>query len=307
MKVSRDRYFTIMLVPEGRQGVFRWALTAQVLKILVCLAVAILVALGGTIGIALHLQKKVALLHDVERQNFIQGQAIDRLEKQAQLMEQKIVEIDELDQQVRGMLGLEQGGKQRSSEASRSGRGVRQSEDALKKIQLTLATIEKAVPSRAEGLKELADEVQEYLNYQAALPSRWPLKGPISSFFGNRVSPFGRHMEFHDGIDIAAPYGAEVRAAGDGQVTFAGYQPGYGYTVVIDHGYGLSSSYSHNSKMLVEVAEEVVGGQLISRVGSSGRSTGPHLHFGIKLNNKAVDPLNYLGKEKAGLVQKEKE
>ncbi|HHX77213.1 MAG TPA: peptidoglycan DD-metalloendopeptidase family protein [Firmicutes bacterium] len=308
MKVTRrDRYFTIMLVPEGRQGVYRWVLTTWFLKALVVIAVAILIALGGAIGMASHLQKRVVQLHHIEQQNSIQRKQIDWLEEQARLMELKIQEVDELDREVRNMLGLEQGGGQRPSEASRSGRGTRQPEQKLKQVQSTLAAVEEAASVQEERLKSLAKEVQEHLNYQAALPSRWPLMGPVSSFFGNRVSPFGRRQEFHNGIDIAAPYGAEVRAAGSGRVIFAGYQAGYGYTVIIDHGYGLTSSYSHNSKLLVKTGDEVVGGQVISRVGNSGRSTGPHLHFGIMLNNEAVDPLYYLEGEKAGHVQEKKQ
>jgi len=302
----RDRYFTVMLVPEGRQGVYRWVLTAWFLKTLVAMAVIILIALGVATGIASHLQKKVGQLHYIERQNSIQAKQIYQLEEQARLLQQKIRKIDELDKEVRTMLGLDQGGGQRPSEASRSGRGIRQQEQTLEQVQSTLAAVEEATPIQEERLKTLAQEVQEHLKYQAALPSHWPARGPISSFFGKRVSPFGWRQEFHDGIDIAAPYGAEIQAAGNGRVIFAGYQAVYGYTVIIDHGYGITSQYSHNSRLLVKKGDHVVRGQVIGMVGNSGRSTGPHLHFGIKLNGEAVNPLNYLKGEKGGNVQEEK-
>lgn len=302
----RDRYFTVMLVPEGRQGVYRWVLTAWFLKALVALAVVILIALGGAIGIASHLQKKIVQLHYVEKQNSIQARKIEQLEEQARLMELKIQEIDKLDKEVRTMLGLDQGGGQRQSEASRSGRGIRQQEQVLEQVQSTLAAVEEATPIQEERLKTLAQEVQEHLNYQAALPSQWPVMGPISSFFGKRISPFGWNEEFHEGIDIAAPYGTEIRAAGNGRVIFAGYKAVYGYTVIIDHGYGITSQYSHNSRILVKKGDQVVRDQVIAMVGNSGRSSGPHLHFGVYVNNEAVNPLNYLEGGKGGNVQEEK-
>ncbi|NLW07755.1 MAG: M23 family metallopeptidase, partial [Clostridia bacterium] len=205
------------------------------------------------------------------------------------------------------MLGLEQGAGQHPSEASRSGRGTRPQRDTLRQIQETLAAVAEAAPPREENLKTLVKEVRAHLDYQAALPSHWPVRGPISSHFGYRVSPFGWRQEFHDGLDIAAPYGTEVQAAGDGEVIFAGYQAGYGYTIIIDHGYGLTSKYSHNSRNLVKEGEKVTRGQVICRVGSSGRSTGPHLHFGVMLNNQPVDPLDYLeGGENRDVQEKER-
>jgi murein DD-endopeptidase MepM/ murein hydrolase activator NlpD len=256
--------------------------------------VVVILTLGAAIGIATHLQKKVVQLHHIEQQNSVQAKQINQLQEQAQLLQQKIQEVDRLDQEVRTMLGLEQEGGQRPSEASRSGRGTRPQEDTLRQVQVTLAAVAEAAPDREERLKVLSQEVQAHLDYQAALPSGWPVRGPISSYFGYRTSPFSGRQEFHQGIDIAVPYGTEVKAAGDGRVIFAGYQAGYGYTVIIDHGYGLTSKYSHNSSNLVKEGDEVVRGQPICRVGNSGRSTGPHLHFGITLNNQAVDPLKYL-------------
>jgi len=119
---------------------------------------------------------------------------------------------------------------------------------------------------------------------------RWPVMGRISSTFGWRRHPITRRNDFHTGIDIRASRGTPIRAARDGRVTFAGWMGAYGNTVVIDHGGGHSTLYAHASAILVRQGERVTTGQTIARVGSTGRSTGPHLHFEVRVNNRAVDP-----------------
>lgn len=116
----------------------------------------------------------------------------------------------------------------------------------------------------------------------------WPVKGRISSRFGPR---WGR---MHEGLDIAVNTGTQVRAAADGVVRFAGWNGGYGYLVVIDHGRGIETRYAHNSRLLVKRGQRVSRGEVIARSGSTGNSTGPHVHFEIRQNGKPVDPLRYL-------------
>lgn len=117
---------------------------------------------------------------------------------------------------------------------------------------------------------------------------QWPARGVLRSRFGWR---WRRH---HDGIDIAAPYGTPVSAAKAGRVIFAGWYYAYGRTVIIAHDNGVTTLYGHNSKLLVRVGQVVEAGTLISRVGSSGRSTGPHVHFEIRVNGRPINPLKYL-------------
>lgn len=119
----------------------------------------------------------------------------------------------------------------------------------------------------------------------------WPLSGQITSGYGWRAT--GRYREFHNGLDIAAPAGTPILAADSGVVVFAGWNGGYGLTLVIDHGGGLSTLYGHNSTNLVKVGSRVDKGQVIARVGSTGRSTGPHLHFEVRVNGEPVNPTRY--------------
>jgi murein DD-endopeptidase MepM/ murein hydrolase activator NlpD len=116
----------------------------------------------------------------------------------------------------------------------------------------------------------------------------WPVSAPITSPFGWR---WGR---MHEGIDLGAAYGTPIAAAGSGTVIYAGWLGGYGNLTVIDHGGGLATAYGHQSRIAVSVGQQVAGGEIIGYVGSTGHSTGPHLHFEVRVNGQAVDPLGYL-------------
>lgn len=129
-----------------------------------------------------------------------------------------------------------------------------------------------------------------------AIPAGSPVSGAwISSEFGRRADPFTGLLAFHAGVDLAASEGASVRSVAPGVVTWAGERSGYGQLVEINHGNGYITRYAHNSKVLVHVGDKVNKGQAVSQVGSTGHSTGPHLHFEVLKNGLAVNPAAYLG------------
>jgi murein DD-endopeptidase MepM/ murein hydrolase activator NlpD len=117
-----------------------------------------------------------------------------------------------------------------------------------------------------------------------------PLSGAVTSPFGYRADPFNGAMRFHAGVDIAATYGREVPSAGAGQVVFSGAQGGYGNTVVVEHQGGIRTRYAHLASVQVDVGSRVEAGTVVGRVGSSGRSTGPHLHFEVLQDGRPLDP-----------------
>jgi len=138
-------------------------------------------------------------------------------------------------------------------------------------------------------------DYEKVLRERGYTPSIWPVDGKLESGFGGRRNPFGGSgYEFHSGQDIEAAWGSPVVAGASGKVTFVGWQNGYGQLVVIDHGGGLTTRYGHLSHIDVAQGETVSRGQSIARVGSTGRSTGPHLHYEVRINDEAVNPLQYL-------------
>ena len=131
--------------------------------------------------------------------------------------------------------------------------------------------------------------------YLRNFPTLWPVSGRISSGFGWRRNPFGgRNSEWHSGVDIPARTGTAIRAAGGGVVVFSGWRNGYGNTIIIDHGSGIRTLYAHNSRNLAAVGQQVARGDTIAHVGTTGRTTGAHLHYEVKVNGVAVDPLPFM-------------
>jgi murein DD-endopeptidase MepM/ murein hydrolase activator NlpD len=122
----------------------------------------------------------------------------------------------------------------------------------------------------------------------------WPVSGPITSPFGLRSNPFGPGLEMHPGIDIGAPMGATIAASAGGRVIFAGSYGGYGNAIIIDHGGSTSTLYGHCSQIFVAEGQDVQRGQAIGAVGMTGRATGPHLHFEVRVNGVPVDPISRL-------------
>jgi murein DD-endopeptidase MepM/ murein hydrolase activator NlpD len=162
-----------------------------------------------------------------------------------------------------------------------------------------------ALPLDADGLAALEEKMTDLEKnlhaYEALMRGRgytpyvWPVVGKLESAFGGRRNPFGgSSYEFHTGQDIDAPWGAPVIAGATGKVSFVGWQNGYGQLVVIDHGGGLTTRYGHLSQIGVSQGATVRRGEFVGKVGSTGRSTGPHLHYEVRINDEPVDPLKYL-------------
>jgi murein DD-endopeptidase MepM/ murein hydrolase activator NlpD len=136
------------------------------------------------------------------------------------------------------------------------------------------------------------------LNKQVYPEGRPVQEGWISSYFGRRADPFTGYSAVHKGIDFAGPEGTKVSSVAAGLVTFAGDRPGFGQMVEINHGNGLATRYCHNEKLLVRQGDMVRKGQEVSLMGSTGHSTGPHLHFEVLKNGTQVDPLRFIGEDR---------
>ncbi len=157
-----------------------------------------------------------------------------------------------------------------------------------------------ALESKTAKLEREMRMYEAFLRQHGMIPSIWPVVGKLESGVGGRRNPFGgRGFEYHEGQDIDAARGTPVQVAATGRVTIAGWQRGYGNVVYVDHGAGLSTRYGHLSEIDVSIGQTVTRGQRIGLVGSTGRSTGPHLHYEVRINNQPVDPRPYLpGAEK---------
>jgi murein DD-endopeptidase MepM/ murein hydrolase activator NlpD len=160
--------------------------------------------------------------------------------------------------------------------------------DALEALDAKLDRLERQIAWVAGAATQRSLELMR-------LPTRLPIAGAeLTSPFGNRIDPFAHTHAFHAGLDFAAPLGTPIDSAAGGTVAFAGFKPDFGWVVEIDHGNGLATRYAHASQLLVRTGQIVAPGDRIARVGSTGRSTGPHLHFEVLEAASHVDPRRYL-------------
>ncbi len=158
-----------------------------------------------------------------------------------------------------------------------------------------IAALTEAVDARDDSLSSLEAKILQQSVLKGMLPNSSPVSVAFnSSSYGWRIDPFTGYKAFHEGLDFPANTGTPIYAAADGIVSEADHTPDYGNIVKIEHGSGLETRYAHASKLLVHVGERVVKGQAVAEVGSTGRSTGPHLHYEIRLNGESLDPRKYL-------------
>lgn len=150
------------------------------------------------------------------------------------------------------------------------------------------------VALRSEFMNQAYGAVSSVVNPTAETPNIWPVAGPISSYYGYRISPGGIGSTFHEGVDIAGDYGTPISATAAGTVTQAGWVGGYGCLVEVKHADGIVTRYGHNSAVLVYEGQHVDQGSMIALMGSTGNSTGPHCHYEVRIHGEAVDPMYFL-------------
>ncbi|MCB2146966.1 MAG: M23 family metallopeptidase [Deltaproteobacteria bacterium] len=166
-------------------------------------------------------------------------------------------------------------------------------QELVRDMHVEINEIDQASHNQKNSFSSIFSQLEGKRNLLAATPSIQPLKGWISSRFGYRESPFTGRREFHRGLDIATHEGSPILAPADGIVTYAGNKGLMGKMVAIEHGFGMVTRYGHTQKILKKKGDRVKRGEAIALVGNTGRSTGPHLHYEIRLNGVAVNPMNY--------------
>lgn len=157
-----------------------------------------------------------------------------------------------------------------------------------------VSSFKKEAKSRINSYEDLSVWIERQRRSFRATPRGWPTSGQLSSCYGMRLSPFSGLMEHHPGIDISGPVGTPVKATADGIVKMASWRSGYGNLVVLQHEFGFNTRYAHNSKLLVRVGDRVKRGQVLSLMGDTGRSSGPHCHYEVWHNNQRQNPLAFL-------------
>lgn len=326
-KSKKTKSFSLLIVPESSEikqfNVPSWIPKLLILVIIITLSSSsyfiwdLYTSFNNLEEDYLVKKRNLDILTDITTN---QKNEIENLETAITEFEKRLQSITELETTVKSLVGLDKSTSEEDNESNSkttttnesssdqkrqssitSSRGgdslIRRNPNPLDEIsnrEFEISSISNMLQESQKELSVLIENVEKRLAYLEAKPNLFPTEGRISSPFGYRNNPFGSGRELHTGIDISNWYGTTVTAAGSGVVTYAGYNGGYGKVIVIKHGYGYESIYAHNNKLLVKVGDRVEKGQKISEMGSTGRSTGPHLHFEIRLNSKPINPKTVL-------------
>ncbi len=157
-----------------------------------------------------------------------------------------------------------------------------------------LSSLEGEAARQERSLRDLQEYFDDQRSLLVSTPSIWPTRGWVTSDFGTRIDPYTAERKMHQGLDIATPIGQPIYAPSDGTVVFSGVEGGYGKVLVIDHGYGVKTRYAHLSDIFVHAGARVGRGDKVAAVGNTGRSTGPHLHYEVRVNGIPENPRKFI-------------
>ncbi len=312
--MNNDSHYTVTVVAEDpRVPVRQFAVTRKRLRRLGALAVAALVGVAAvpTLVVGLVVGHRTAAVDSINRQL---DQQLYSLSRRVADAEAALTRVQDYDARVRALTRADEGvrpfgiGPLEDLEVvalqEREQQATLPDGAAMRTGDLEVAAagaLGRRLDSLAAGIdaEEVSlQEVRGYLVDREALlrayPTIWPADGWVTSRYGFRRSPLPGAQTFHTGIDVAAAYGTPIRATADGVVISSGYREAYGYTVEIDHGYGLGTLYAHCSRLMVEEGQSVSRGDVIASLGSTGRATGPHLHYEVLRDGVPTNPSHYL-------------
>ena len=303
---------TIVVFPGTSSAPRKMCLPKRIVKIGALISFVALVGfLGSTFYFTnqyFQLQGSEVELAKLRRDSKIRKIQVEKFAQQVKNFETEMARLERFEKKLRVITALENSpksveknwgvggpyGLSTNSFTTAMGRGAAGMVDRLSN---GLEHLGRQAKIQSISFQELDDFFKNQKSFLSSTPSIWPTRGWVTSGFGFRKSPFTGLREKHEGWDIAARNGAPVRATADGVVVVEGREYGYGNLVEIDHGYGIVTRYGHNSKHLVKVGDRVKRGQVVSLVGNTGRSTGPHLHYEVLLNGVPVSPKNYILEE----------
>ncbi|WP_160719540.1 M23 family metallopeptidase [Isachenkonia alkalipeptolytica] len=306
------KQFTIMLIPHGKGKPKSLGIS---LKTMFLTGMGLVMTLGfltffstyyfqeyrsthDALDIAKEVREEVIVENQRQREEIeaLEGYAMDVEKEVSDLadLQKEIIELVGLDSEAYATLETKTAPVTRSRNLNIDGSNPLDRQIVQQGGEDLLAPL---IEQRKTEMTSLIPEVEDQIEYLDAKPNVLPAEGRITSPFGERRDPFNRTLRQHNGVDIANDFNTPIHAAGTGVVTFSGYQGSYGRVIVISHGNGYESLYAHNQKNLVSEGDRVEKHEEIAKMGSSGRSTGPHVHFEVRENGTPIDPKSILRDE----------
>jgi murein DD-endopeptidase MepM/ murein hydrolase activator NlpD len=290
-----DGRYTIVIVPHSRSHLRKIQINPRHISyVFVSLAVLALVSVGMMVHYV-KLYRQALKLENVQIQNVQLKASLEQSQLLTQKLNRKISTLTEMSNKLRMMAGLPQGPEQIKKQMSPGIGGVTMTPTINGEPDpQRLISLEKRDEYLEKSFSLLDDYFQKKHLELSSTPSILPTQGFISSFFGARRNPFTYSPDFHEGIDITNGVGTSVICPADGTVIFSGQKGSYGLVVEIKHDDSITTLYGHLEKALVKVGDHVKRWQPIAQMGNTGKSTGPHLHYEVHVNDQPVNPLPYI-------------
>jgi murein DD-endopeptidase MepM/ murein hydrolase activator NlpD len=293
-KENANKNYSVIIIPERGSNTKTLKLSARFLKIVMTVFLMFLLFISFLVFYYFYQRNNIDIINQkdqhiqsLENSNKVNLEIISNYNREIENniknndnIKKKLKEIQQLEDIVRNKFKKSISLKSINFNNSNYINISTNNEDLIKEIE-----------NKIVSLEQIDKKMDSIIKSEKFIPSILPCIGHISSYFGYRKNPFNKlEADFHPGIDIVCANGTKIYAAASGTVTFAGYCAGYGNEVVINHNNGIKTIYGHNSKVCVKVGQVAEKGDLIALSGSTGSSTGPHLHFEIRKNNSAIDP-----------------
>jgi murein DD-endopeptidase MepM/ murein hydrolase activator NlpD len=301
-EAPKTQVFTVIVVSDHSQGIRKFRVPRRWLKNAAYVGAAILLVALVTVG------HYFALL-GASSENAVLKEENAQLRSQILLVQEKVAHIsatldrvERFDAKLRTAVTQLQDpernlaiGPVGDADASAAIPGPAPAAEAnLSALPGKLASLQTEAARQEQSLRELQEYFDDQRSLLASTPSIWPTRGWVTSDFGTRIDPYTADRKMHQGMDIATPHGQVVYTPSDGTVVFIGTEGGYGKVLVVDHGYGVKTRYGHLSEIHVRLGERVSRGDKVASVGNTGRSTGPHLHYEVRVNGIPENPRKFI-------------
>lgn len=301
---GKKEYVTLMFLPGPNARVRTLSISKSVIK-------SVLLSLAGVLVLSAYLlyeysdvQGKAGELRSMREELMRQKAQVQNFALNLIDYKRQMFLIRDMDTKLRRAAGLGSrdkaqqllgiGGPDELGLQNLTAIGEKKQDEALKEMHQELTQLQGAAAKQETSLQTLIEYFEDKRSLYASTPAAWPVRGWVTSPFGRRISPINGKLQFHEGIDIAVQIGTPVAAPADGVVIKAGFEAGYGNMVELSHGYGLKSVFGHNSRLNVKPGQHVKRGDVIAYSGNTGSSTGPHVHYEVRVNGLPVNPVRYL-------------
>jgi len=287
----RKRYYVLLVARDGEGQLRKIPIPLHYIYVFLAGALIGMFTITGMAGSYTRMLMKVARFNQLRTEKEALTTRYSKLEQVAQEKEIQVASLGSLAGEVSTLYGLKTNRILKSDSPDLSADQFSSSLDQLYALRSSALSGAATVGIELGGGQSVT--TADWLR-MAAAPTMWPVEGPVSGSFGERIDPFNGEGAFHTGVDISTAYGQSVIAPADGVVVFAAENGGYGQLLILEHGHGISTRYGHLAGFATAVGQSVRRGDVIGYVVRSGRSTGPHLHYEVRIQDVPVNPHKYL-------------